>query len=141
VTSATLPLADNKSAGRAAPRAGAQIRDRWRIGLEARALIVVTAVLLSFGLATLYSASAFASVQGGHGSAFFLLKQLSGVAVGAVIFAVAAKLDAELWSKYAWVVMGLALATMAVTVLPFTTSIAVQTMTASFANSDGCTAP
>jgi cell division protein FtsW len=124
VTSATLPLADNKSAGRAAPRAGAQIRDRWRIGLEARALIVVTAVLLSFGLATLYSASAFASVQGGHGSAFFLLKQLSGVAVGAVIFAVAAKLDAELWSKYAWVVMGLALATMAVTVLPFTKGIA-----------------
>lgn len=94
------------------------------MGLEARALVVVTAVLMSFGLATLYSASAFAATQGGHGSAFFLLKQLSGVAVGGVLFAVAAKLDAELWSKYAWVVMGLALAAMLVTVLPFTKSIA-----------------
>lgn len=122
--SATLPLADAKAVGRAAPRAGSQVRDRWRIGLEARALIVVTAVLMSFGLATLYSASAFTAVQGGHGSAFFLLKQLSGVAVGAVLFAIAAKLDAELWSKYAWVVMGLALAAMLVTVLPFTKSIA-----------------
>jgi cell division protein FtsW len=124
VTSATLPLAESKPAGRGALRVGAQVRDRWRIGIEARALIVVTAVLMSFGLATLYSASAFASVQGGHGSAFFLLKQLSGVAVGTVLFAIAAKFDAELWSKYAWVVMGLALAAMLVTVLPFTKGIA-----------------
>lgn len=124
MTSSPLPLAEATSAGRGTARAGAQVRDRWRIGIEARALIVVTAVLLSFGLATLYSASAFAATQGGHGSAFFLLKQLSGVAVGLVLFAIAAKLNAELWSTYAWVVMGLALAAMLVTVLPFTTSFA-----------------
>ena len=79
---------------------------------------------MSFGLATLYSASAFAATQGGHGSAFFLLKQLSGVAVGAVLFAISAKFDAELWSKYAWIVMWLALAAMLVTVLPFTKAFA-----------------
>ena len=99
-------------------------RDRWRIGLEARALLLVTGVLLAFGLASLYSASAFEAVQEGHGSAYFLLKQLSGVAVGAVVFAIAAKADAELWRRYAWHVMGLALLLMLITVLPFTKSIA-----------------
>ena len=38
-------------------------RDRWRMGVEARALVLVTAVLLVFGLATLYSASAFVAVS------------------------------------------------------------------------------
>lgn len=110
------------SAAAAHPRAHA--RDRWHIGLEARALVVATAALLSFGLATLYSASAYEAVRTGHGSAFFLLKQLSGVVLGGVAFAIAAKSDAELWSKYAWHVMGLALFAMLLTVLPFTKSIA-----------------
>ncbi len=106
------------------PAAVAHARDRWHVGLEARALVVVTAALLSFGLATLYSASAFEAVRTGHGSAFFLIKQLSGVALGGVAFAIAAKADAELWSRYAWHVMGLALFAMLLTVLPFTKGIA-----------------
>jgi hypothetical protein len=36
--------------------------------LEARALIIVTAVILAFGLAVLYSASALLAVREGHGS-------------------------------------------------------------------------
>jgi len=99
-------------------------RDRWRMGLEARALVLVTAGLLAFGLATLYSASAFAAVTAGHGSAFFLLRQLSGVGAGALCFAVAAKTDAERWRTYAWTVMGVALVAMLLTVLPFTRGIA-----------------
>jgi cell division protein FtsW len=99
-------------------------RERWRMGIEARALVLVTAVLLAFGLATLYSASAFEAVADHRPSAYFLLKQLSGLGIGVVCFAIVAKADAELWSKYAWAVMGLALLTMAVTVLPFTKAIA-----------------
>ena len=99
-------------------------RDRWQVGLEARALVVVTAMLLAFGLASLYSASAFEAMRTGHGSAFFLLKQLSGVAIGLVFFGIAAKTDAEFWSRYAWHVMGLALLGMLITVLPFTKVIA-----------------
>lgn len=102
----------------------AHARDRWRVGIEARALVIVTWVLLAFGLATLYSASAYAATQMGRSSAYFLLKQLSGVAIGFLAFAVAAKLDAELWRKYAWHVMGMALLLMLVTVLPFTKAIA-----------------
>jgi cell division protein FtsW len=40
------------------------------------------------------------------------------------VFAFAAKFDAELWKKYAWHLMAIALVTMAITVLPFTRSIA-----------------
>jgi cell division protein FtsW len=123
VTSVAFPTA----ASAAAPtrlRAEAQARTRWRIDVEARALIVVTGVLLAFGLATLYSASAFKSMEIGRGSAYFLLRQLTGVAAGAVAFAVAAKMDAERWRKYAWHVMALAMAGMLLTVLPFTRSIA-----------------
>lgn len=101
-----------------------QARTRWRIDVEARALILVSAILLAFGLATLYSASAYTAMTAGRSSAFFLLKQLSGVAIGAVVFAIVAKVDAELWRKYAWHLMGLALVGMLLTVLPFTKSIA-----------------
>ena len=108
----------------AAARTASAARERWRMTVEARGLVLVTAVLLSFGLASLYSASAFEAVRDKLPSTYFLLKQVTGVAVGIIFFAIAAKADAELWRKYAWVVMGLALFTMALTVLPFTKGIA-----------------
>jgi cell division protein FtsW len=108
----------------AVSRVSVHERERWRMTVEARALVVVTAVLLSFGLASLYSASAFEAVRDKLPSTYFLLKQVTGVLVGILFFAIAAKADAELWRKYAWVVMGLALFTMALTVLPFTKGIA-----------------
>ncbi|NBW65463.1 cell division protein FtsW [bacterium] len=100
------------------------VRERWRMGIEARALVIATATLLAFGLAALYSASAFEATHDGRNSAMFLFKQLSGVAIGSVFFAIAAKMDAERWSKLSWWVMGLAIAAMLVTVLPFTIKIA-----------------
>ncbi|MFI5230877.1 MAG: FtsW/RodA/SpoVE family cell cycle protein [Gemmatimonadales bacterium] len=108
----------------AVPRTAAHSRERWRMTVEARALVLVTAVLLSFGLASLYSASAFEAVRDKLPSSYFLLKQLTGVAVGIVFFALAAKADAELWRTFAWVVMFVALAAMLLTVLPFTKGIA-----------------
>lgn len=94
------------------------------MGLEARALVVVTAVLLAFGLATLYSASAFQAVSDRHDSTFFLLRQLTGVGAGIVLFAIAAKVDAEHWRRFAWPLMVVSLALMLLTVLPFTRGIA-----------------
>ena len=49
---------------------------------------------------------------------------LSGLGAGVICFAVTAKVDAELWRRHAWTVMGLALVTMLLTVLPFTHAIA-----------------
>ena len=72
-------------------------RRRWRMGVDARALVIVTAALLAFGVAVLYSASALVAQRDGHGSTFFLLRQLGGIGIGVVLFAIAAKMDAERW--------------------------------------------
>ena len=57
-------------------------RTRWRMGKEAQALVLVSSVLLAYGLAVLYSASALVAMNENHGSAFYLVRQLSGAAAG-----------------------------------------------------------
>lgn len=99
-------------------------RERWRMGVEARALVLVTWAMLAFGLATLHSASAIVAIQQGLGSAYFLQRQVIGTAVGMVVFAIGAKLDAEAWSRWAWRLMLVSLFLMLLTVLPFTEAIA-----------------
>ena len=94
-------------------------RTRWRIGPEAQGLMLVSAILLAYGLAVLYSASALVAMNENHGSAFYLLRQLSGAAAGAVAFAVVAKIDADRWRDWAWPLMLMTIVAMALTlVLP-----------------------
>jgi cell division protein FtsW len=93
-------------------------RTRWRMGVEARALVLVTAVLLAFGLAVLYSASAYEAMKLNRSSYFFLVRQLAGVGGGAVLFMLFAKIDSARLRAAAWPVMWLALAAMAATLLP-----------------------
>lgn len=100
------------------------VRERLRMGIEARALVIVTAALLAFGLAVLYSASALLAVREGHGSMYYLLRQLGGVGMGIVLFAFAAKLDAERWRRWAWPLMGVSIVMLLIPVLPFTGQIA-----------------
>ncbi len=100
------------------------LRHRWSIGVEARVLVILTGVLLAFGVATVYSASAIVEMQAGQGHAYLLLRQLTGMAVGAVLFAIAAKMDAELWERWAWPLMALSLVLLIVVILPFTATIA-----------------
>jgi cell division protein FtsW len=84
---------------------GAQVRVRWRMGTEASGLILVMALLLTFGLAVLYSASAIDAVQRNKESWYYMLRQLSGVGAGMVAFAIAAKLDADRFREWAWPIM------------------------------------
>src|SRR3954463_14415294 len=100
------------------------VRNRWNVGVEARALLILTAVLLAFGLATVYSASAIVEMQAGNGHAHLLIRQLTGMAVGAVLFAIATRLDAEVWERWAWPVMILSLVLLLIVILPFTAGIA-----------------
>jgi cell division protein FtsW len=102
----------------------AQTRDRWRMGVEARALVLLTAALLAFGLAVLYSASAIVAVQANLASTHYLLRQITGLVVGVVAFAVAAKMDAERWNRWAWPLMMGTILLLLIVVLPFTTAIA-----------------
>jgi cell division protein FtsW len=80
-------------------------RHRWRMSHEARMLVWISGVLLVFGLAVLYSASAIVAINAGNSGAYYLGKQLIGVAVGVVAFAIAAKMDAEQWQRWAWPVL------------------------------------
>ena len=53
--------------------ASTYLMHRWRMGVEARALVILTGVLLAFGLATVYSASAIVEMQAGFGHAHLLV--------------------------------------------------------------------
>ena len=94
------------------------------MGVEARALFIVTATLLAFGLAVLYSASALLAVREGHDSMFYLLRQVAGVGLGTIFFALFAKLDAERWRKWAWPLLGVSVVLLIIPILPFTGAIA-----------------
>ena len=89
--------------------ASANLVHRWHMGLEARVLVILTGVLLAFGLATVYSASAIVEMQAGYGHAHLLIRQVLGMAIGVTLFAIAAKMDAEVWKKWAWPIMILSL--------------------------------
>ena len=96
------------------------VRYRWHMTWEARVLTMLTLVLLAFGLVTVYSASSIVALQAGHNGAYYMLRQLSGIVLGLVFFAVAAKTDAEKWYDWAWPVMIGCLILLVVVVLPFT---------------------
>ncbi|MDP9202198.1 MAG: FtsW/RodA/SpoVE family cell cycle protein [Gemmatimonadota bacterium] len=104
--------------------ASTNLTHRWRMGPEARALVILMGVLLAFGLATVYSASAIVEMQAGYGHAHLLVRQLMGMAVGLALFAIAAKIDAEAWEKWAWPIMILSLLLLLIVILPFTGKIA-----------------
>jgi cell division protein FtsW len=104
--------------------AAADLVHRWRMGFEARALVILTGIFLAFGLATVYSASAIVEMQAGYGHAHLLIRQLIGMAIGITLFAIAAKVDAENWEKWAWPIMILSLVLLVIVILPFTAGIA-----------------
>src|SRR5262249_42855947 len=92
---------------------------RWRMGPEARLMVLVSAILSAFGLAVLYSSSAFVAIADHGSSMFFFIRQVEGLAVGVLIFLLTAKVDAELLRKWAWPIMWFTIAAMAaVLVLP-----------------------
>jgi cell division protein FtsW len=53
-----------------------------------------------------------------HSSAYFLVRQLAGVGLGVALFAIVARIDVEYWRKASWPLVGLAIATMALVLLP-----------------------
>lgn len=103
---------------------GTLTRHRWRMGIEARALVILTGILVAFGIATVYSASAIVEMQAGLSHAHLLYRQLIGVGLGVVVFAVAAKLDAEVWERWAWPIMILSVVLLVIVILPFTEKFA-----------------
>lgn len=83
-------------------------------------MVLFSAALIAFGLAVLYSASSIDAMNmGSNTGTYFLTKQLTGLVAGAVVFAIAAKFDAERLYDLAWPLMIFAIVSMfAVLVLP-----------------------
>lgn len=99
-------------------------RERWAMSVEGRALVIVTAALTVVGLATLYSASALVALQRGLPPTTFFFQQMGGVAVGIVVFALAAKFDAQRLERLAWPIMIGAILLMLLTVVPGLSTVA-----------------
>ncbi|MGE0442865.1 MAG: FtsW/RodA/SpoVE family cell cycle protein [Gemmatimonadales bacterium] len=88
---------------------------RW----ETRLLVVITATLTVFGIASVYSASSFAPEALGE-----VFKQLVGAAIGAVALIVASRIDYQRWRDWAWPVLGVTLALLLILLLPGTERLA-----------------
>ncbi len=91
---------------------------RW----ETRLLVVVTAVLTVFGIASLYAAAAMQTEP-----FEFFTKQLSGAVLGAVALMIVSRVDYHRWRTFAWPLLLLAILALVLVVLPFTKSIAPST--------------
>jgi cell division protein FtsW len=98
------------------------VRERWRMGVEARALLLITAILLVVGLATVYSATVIVAQQKNLTPSYYLVRQLVGAGVGIVAFAICAKVDAERYRGWAWYIMIASIVTM-VAVLILSTGV------------------
>src|SRR5438105_14558103 len=97
--------------------AATDVRHRWRMGPEALWLVGISAVLTSVGLAVLFSASAIVALNATGSSTYYLARQTTGVAAGALGFAVVAKFDAEKLEEWAWPIMWFTIVTMALTLV------------------------
>jgi cell division protein FtsW len=93
-------------------------------GWEAPALLLLTVALLSFGLVSVYSASAVMAQSKGVADYHFLVRQMTAAAVGLVALAIAAQVDYRRLRLLAWPILLFAIALLVVVILPGTESIA-----------------
>jgi cell division protein FtsW len=96
----------------------------WLLGWESRLLILIAAVLVVFGLASIYAASSTLMKDHQAIGARYVLDQLVGALVGALLLLVAARIDLERVRRLAWPTTIAVALMLLVLVLPFTTAIA-----------------
>ena len=95
-------------------------------GWEAAALMTLTVVLLSLGLVTLYSASAFLAQRQTLPDYYYVLRQATGAAMGLSALGLCAWLPHDLWQRLAWPVIAAVWLLLLVLVLPGTEAIAPE---------------
>ncbi len=105
-------------------RAGAGLGVGAQAGWEGPLLLLLAVLLVSFGLVTLYSASAVMAQTAGLADYYFVVRQAVGGAVGLVVLALAAWLDYRWLRQAAGPLVLLTLLVLLVVVLPGTGSIA-----------------
>jgi cell division protein FtsW len=101
-------------------------RSRLGKGWEGAVLLLLTLVLLSFGLVMLYSASAAKAQMSGLEDYHYVVRQVAGGAVGLVGLAVLARIDYRHLRRLAWPLLGVVTLLLLVIVLPGTQPIAPE---------------
>ena len=96
----------------------------WVLGWESRLLLLVTMVLVAFGIASVYGASSVLVERGRVIGSARVLDQVSGAAVGALLLILAARINLEKVKQLAWPIMIVTMALLLVLLLPFTHAIA-----------------
>lgn len=94
------------------------VRQPGELRWETRLLVVVTAVLTVFGIASLYAAATM-QVR----PLDFFVQQLTGAVAGAIAMMIVSRVDYHRWRTLAWPLLLLSLVTLVIVVLPFTHSI------------------
>lgn len=99
-------------------------RREWVLGWEARALVSLAAVLVVFGLASVYAASSALVEHGRALGSARVVDQLAGAAVGGLLLLVASRVNLDRVRRLAWPIVLVTIALLAVLILPFTHAIA-----------------
>jgi cell division protein FtsW len=99
-------------------------RREWLLGWEPRLLILLSAVLVVFGLASIYAASSTLVERGRVVGTALVLDQVVGALVGGLLLLVAARIDLERVRRLSWPMLLAVGVMLVVLVLPFTTAIA-----------------
>lgn len=99
-------------------------RREWLLGWEPRLLILLSAVLVAFGLASIYAASSTLVERGRVVGTSLVLDQVVGALVGGLLLLVAARVDLERVRRLSWPLVLAVFVMLLILVLPFTTGIA-----------------
>lgn len=102
----------------------AQPASRLGTGWEAPVLLLLTLIMLSFGVVSVYSASAVKAQLGGLPHYHYLVRQAAGGAAGLVLLVVGASIDYRRYRLLAWPMIVATLAALAILVLPGAEAIA-----------------
>ena len=101
------------------------IRHPGELRWETRLLAVVTATLVVFGIASTYGALSLATNRAGDSTGFaYALRQATGAVMGGILLLIAARLDYQLWRKFAWPMLLGTIVFLLIPVLPGTDRIA-----------------
>lgn len=84
----------------------------------------ITLMLLSVGLATLYSASSYLAVHDGLSDWSYLMKQVQGVLIGAGIVFLVSQIDYHRWEHFAWPFLVLVIGMLVIVLIPGLEAIA-----------------
>lgn len=79
--------------------------ENWQKGWEVTALYSFTAILIVFGLITLYSASSYHAHTQNLPGTYYFVRQLIGVGLGTIALMICSRMNYDIWRKLAWPIL------------------------------------